>query len=201
VLAPAPEGSLPVPCLAAAGRARRRLTLHLGLVDEEVFGGAAALELLAGAPLGAELLVLALVQGEERGGEAAAAGGPGQGRQRELLRGRADGGQPAAPSPSPMADPSSAPCAHPGRAARGGSQHPPSWPQHPSSRLHKQLAADTQKPPEQCSGHWHSLGTSFVSLPLMPRLPRAHGQPCGSLTGVSELGIPSIYCQAAAARG
>lgn len=58
----------------------RTLTLHLGLVDEQELGGAAALKLLARAPLGAELLVLALVQGEERGGEAAEAGGAGQRR-------------------------------------------------------------------------------------------------------------------------
>lgn len=79
------------PCLAVGRMSPVSLTLHLGLVDEEVFGGAAALELLTGAFLGAELLILALVQGEERGGEAAAAGGPGQGRQRVLLRGRAEG--------------------------------------------------------------------------------------------------------------
>lgn len=67
------------------------LTLHLGLVNQQELGGAAALELLARAPLGAELLVLALVQGEERGGEAAEAGGAGQRRQRVLLRGWTQG--------------------------------------------------------------------------------------------------------------
>lgn len=81
------ERSLPVPCPQQAGPARRCLTLNLGLVDEEILSGAAALELLAGAFLGAELLVLALMQGEERGGEAAAAGGPGQRRQWVLLQG------------------------------------------------------------------------------------------------------------------
>lgn len=66
-------------------------TLHLCLVDDEVLGGPAALKILASALLRAQLLVLTLVQGEERGGEAAVAGRPREGRQRVFLWGARDG--------------------------------------------------------------------------------------------------------------
>lgn len=200
------------PTWQQAGRARHRLTLHLGLVDEEVFGSAAALKLLASAFLGAELLVLALVQSEECGGEATAAGGPGQGRQRVLLWGWAEGGQPVAPAPSPMADPSSAPCTRarrPGptvqhravcsilpascsipRAGCTSSSLPtPKSTRAPTFPWHSQAACWCR---QQCTGRWcsrQSRGTSFVSFSPAPRLLRAHGWPCGSLAGVSKPGV------------
>lgn len=86
----------------------KTLTLHLGLVNQQELGGAAALELLSRAPLGAELLVLALVKGEERGGEAAEAGGAGQRRQRVFLRGWTQGQSHPCCLPFPL-------CTAPGR--------------------------------------------------------------------------------------
>lgn len=73
------------------GRAWEKLTLHLCLVDQQELGGAAALELLGGAFVGAELLVLAFVQREQRAGKAAAAHGARQRCQREFLQRRAQG--------------------------------------------------------------------------------------------------------------
>lgn len=60
-------------------------TLHLGLVDKQELGGATALKLLSSTALGTELLILTLMQGEKRGGEATAADSASQHRQRELL--------------------------------------------------------------------------------------------------------------------
>lgn len=80
------------------GKAWEKLTLHLCLVDQQELGGAAALELLGGAFVGAELLVLAFVQREQRAGKAAAARGARQRCQREFLQGRAQGIALAPPS-------------------------------------------------------------------------------------------------------
>lgn len=61
-------------------------TLHLGLVDKQELSGATALKLLSGTALGTELLILTLMQGEKRGGEATAADSASQRRQWELLQ-------------------------------------------------------------------------------------------------------------------
>lgn len=82
-------------------RVGEKLTLHLCLVDEQEFGGAAALELLGGAFVGTELLILPLMQGEQRAGKATEAPGARQSCQREFLQGWKEG---MAPFLSPGAE-------------------------------------------------------------------------------------------------